>query len=74
METVELGCEPLVHQELKFGVCVYFTRLEKSNKIGAILGDTSRKCAEKANLCSLYHSGQVRREYNMHSFSLNLYI
>lgn len=50
--------------------CVCFTRLEKSNKIGAILGDMSRKCAEKA----LYHSGQVSHEYNMHSFSLNLYI
>lgn len=57
VETVELGCEPLVHQELKFGVCVCFTRLEKSDKIGAILGAMSRKCAGKANHCSLYHSG-----------------
>lgn len=73
VETVELGCEPLVHQELKFGGGG-FTRLEKSNKIGVILGDMSRKCAEKANHCSLYHSGQIRHEYNMHSFSLNLYI
>lgn len=74
---IGVSFKPWVHRELKFVylVCVcVFIRLEKSNKMGATLGDMSRKCAEKAIHRSLYHAGQVRHEHYMHSFFKKLYI
>lgn len=54
-------------------MCVYvFTRLETSDKIGAELGEMSRKCREKAH-SSLCCAGQVGHEHTLDSFSLSVH-